>query len=96
MQVWTYNGRVAFVLSVTERGVPVSEHKLEAFQGRLLALMDHEGEGIVRIREVGLPAISAARPCCNESVLPLQQHCISLPQEGPDRPIKPCLQLPTY
>lgn len=52
-QVWTHEGRVAFVLSVTERGRPVSERKLDAFHGRLMGIMDAEGEGIVRTRTVG-------------------------------------------
>lgn len=39
---------MAFVLSVAERGRPVSERKLEAFSGRLLDIMDQDGEGIVR------------------------------------------------
>lgn len=52
VQVWTHGGRVAFVLSVSERGRPVSLHKLEAFRGRLMAIMDSNGAGIVRTRTV--------------------------------------------
>ena len=48
---------MAFVLSVSERGHPVSLHKLEAFRGRLLGIMDSNGEGIVRTRTVQRQAL---------------------------------------
>ena len=50
---------MAFVLSVTERGRPVSEHKLDAFRGRLMSIMDGQGEGIVRTWRVRPSARSA-------------------------------------
>ena len=48
-QVWTYAGRVAFVLSVTDNDQPISEAKLSAFKGRLLNVMNEDGDGIVRV-----------------------------------------------
>ena len=52
-QVWTYHGRVAFVLSVTEKGQPIADSvKLQRLRQILFSLMDHHGEGIVNIKRV--------------------------------------------
>lgn len=48
MQCWTQEGRVAFVLSVTEKNLPVSADKLGGFHKMLMRIMDANGEGIVR------------------------------------------------
>ena len=54
-QVWTYHGRVAFVLSVTEKGQPIADSvKLQRLRQILFSLMDHHGEGIVNIKRVHL------------------------------------------
>ncbi len=54
--MWTYHGRVAFVLSVTEKGQPIADSvKLQRLRQILFSLMDHNGEGIVNIKRV--------RPC---------------------------------
>lgn len=45
---WTQEGRVAFVLSVTEKNLPVSPEKLGGFHKMLMRIMDANGEGIVR------------------------------------------------
>ena len=59
-QVWTYHGRVAFVLSVTEKGQPIADSvKLQRLRQILFSLMDHNGEGIVNIKRV--------RPCCRSA-----------------------------
>lgn len=39
---------MAFVLSVTEKGLPVSDDKLSGFSKMLMRIMDANGEGIVR------------------------------------------------
>lgn len=52
-QVWTYKQRVAFVLSVTENGMPVQDGvKLQRLQELLFTMMDSEGNGIVAIKRV--------------------------------------------
>ena len=48
VQCWTQEGRVAFVLSVTEKNLPVSASKLGGFHKMLMRIMDANGEGIVR------------------------------------------------
>lgn len=48
VQCWTQEGRVAFVLSVTEKNLPVSPEKLGGFHKMLMRIMDANGEGIVR------------------------------------------------
>ena len=54
-QVWTYHGRVAFVLSVTEKGQPIADSvKLQRLRQILFSLMDSHGEGIVNIKRVRL------------------------------------------
>ena len=54
-QVWTYHGRVAFVLSVTEKGQPIADSvKLQRLRQILFSLMDSHGEGIVNIKRVWL------------------------------------------
>ncbi|KAK9860410.1 hypothetical protein WJX84_010817 [Apatococcus fuscideae] len=51
--VWTYKHRVAFVLSVTENGMPVHDGvKLQRLQQLLFGMMDSEGDGIVDIKRV--------------------------------------------
>ena len=55
LQVWTYKQRVAFVLSVTENGMPVNDGvKLQRLQQLLYNMMDSEGDGIVDIKRVRL------------------------------------------
>ena len=49
IQVWTYEGRVAFVLSVTEEDKPVSMAKLKLLQPRLAHIMNDDGDAVVRI-----------------------------------------------
>lgn len=54
LQVWTFNDRVAFVLSVTENGQPVQDGmKLQRLRQQLLQMMDEQGTGIVSIKKVG-------------------------------------------
>lgn len=54
LQVWTFNDRVAFVLSVTENGQPVQDGmKLQRLRQLLLQMMDEQGTGIVSIKKVG-------------------------------------------
>ena len=54
LQVWTFNDRVAFVLSVTENGQPVQDGiKLQRLRQLLLRMMDEQGTGIVSIKKVG-------------------------------------------
>ena len=55
VQVWTYEGRVAFVLSVTERNLPVAPEKLPGFYKMLMHIMDPDDQGIVRTWMVGPP-----------------------------------------
>eukprot|EP00891_Asterochloris_glomerata_P002138 jgi/Astpho2/2138/Aster-03131 len=51
--VWTFNDRVAFVLSVTENGQPVQDGmKLQRLRQLLLQMMDEQGTGIVSIKKV--------------------------------------------
>ena len=54
LQVWTFNDRVAFVLSVTENGQPVQDGmKLQRLRQLLFRMMDEQGTGIVSIKKVG-------------------------------------------
>eukprot|EP00884_Botryococcus_braunii_P007924 jgi/Botrbrau1/17132/Bobra.0157s0030.2 len=51
--VWTYKGRVAFVLSVTESGLPIQDdHRLQRLRQLLLEMVDAAGHGIVNIKQV--------------------------------------------
>ncbi|KAL3142750.1 hypothetical protein ABBQ38_003051 [Trebouxia sp. C0009 RCD-2024] len=51
--VWTFKNRVAFVLSVTDRGEPVRDGiKLQRLQQLLCSMMDQQGNGIVNIKTV--------------------------------------------
>ena len=53
MQVWTFKNRVAFVLSVTDRGEPVRDGiKLARLQQLLCNMMDSQGNGVVNIKAV--------------------------------------------
>lgn len=53
IQVWTFKNRVAFVLSVTDRGEPVRDGiKLQRLQQLLCSMMDQQGNGIVNIKTV--------------------------------------------
>ncbi len=55
-QVWTYKGRVAFVLSVTQNGRPIpDDQRLQRLKQLLFDMMDTEGGGIVTVRQVCLP-----------------------------------------
>lgn len=51
--VWTHRTRVAFVVSVTEKGRAVcDEIKLQRLQQLLTSMMDQHGQGIVKIQKV--------------------------------------------
>lgn len=53
VQVWTFKNRVAFVLSVTDRGEPVRDGiKLQRLQQLLCTMMDSQGNGVVNIKAV--------------------------------------------
>ena len=53
LQVWTFKNRVAFVLSVTDRGEPVRDNiKLQRLQQLLCGMMDQQGNGVVNIKAV--------------------------------------------
>ncbi len=53
VQVWTYRGRVAFVLSVTEKGRPVWDGiKLQRLKQLVTDIMTGDGEVIVDISKV--------------------------------------------
>ncbi len=55
-QVWTYYGRVAFVLSVLEKGKPIADQlKLQRLRQIMLGIMGPEGEGTVNIKKVAAP-----------------------------------------
>lgn len=52
-QVWTYNKRAAFVLSVTEKGRPVVDNiKLQRLHQILFNLVDNHDDGIINIKHV--------------------------------------------
>lgn len=52
-QAWTFYGRVAFVLSVLEKGKPIADHvKLQRLRQIMLGIMGPEGGGIVNIKQV--------------------------------------------
>ena len=54
MQVWTYHGRVAFVVSVLEGGHPIADDtKLGRLRQILLDIMDLQGDSVVNIKRVG-------------------------------------------
>ena len=56
-QVWTYNKRAAFVLSVTEKGRPVMDHiKLQRLHQILFNLVDNHDDGIINIKHVSCQA----------------------------------------
>ncbi|KAK9829031.1 hypothetical protein WJX72_003510 [[Myrmecia] bisecta] len=51
--VWTYKTRVAFVLSVTEKGQPIQDGiKLQRLRQLLFDMMDNQCNGIVNIKRV--------------------------------------------
>lgn len=51
--VWTHNGRVAFVISVTEKGNAVADvRKLQRLTQLLGEMMDTDGDGLVSIHKV--------------------------------------------
>ncbi len=51
--MWTYYGRVAFVLSVLEKGKPIADQvKLQRLRQIMLTIMGPEGGGIVNIKRV--------------------------------------------
>lgn len=53
LQVWTFKNRVAFVLSVTDKGGPVHDGiKLERLKQLLQSMMDNAGNGVVKIKTV--------------------------------------------
>ena len=56
-QVWTYNKRAAFVLSVTEKGRPVLDNiKLQRLHQILFNLVDNHDDGIINIKHVSCRA----------------------------------------
>jgi hypothetical protein len=52
VQVWTYKGRVAFVLSVTENGRPIEDHVRLDRLIEFLTSMVEGGGGIVHVETV--------------------------------------------
>ena len=53
LQVWTFKNRVAFVLSVTDKGQPVRDGiKLQRLKQLLRTMMDKQGNGVVNIKTV--------------------------------------------
>lgn len=53
LQVWTFKERVAFVLSVTDKGVPIRDGiKLQRLKQLLSQMMDARGQGVVNIKTV--------------------------------------------
>lgn len=63
-QVWTFKNRVAFVLSVTDKGQPVRDGiKLQRLKQLLRTMMDKHGNGVVNIKTVHFPAIPASINC---------------------------------
>ena len=53
LQVWTFKNRVAFVLSVTDKGQPVRDGiKLQRLKQLLRTMMDKHGNGVVNIKTV--------------------------------------------
>ena len=51
--MWTYHGRVAFVVSVLESGQPIGDStKLGRLRQILLDIMDVEGDSVVNIKRV--------------------------------------------
>lgn len=51
--VWTFKSRVAFVLSVTDKGVPIRDGiKLQRLKQLLCQMMDSNGRGVVNIKVV--------------------------------------------
>ena len=53
VQVWTFKNRVAFVLSVTDKGEPVRDGiKLHRLKQLLRVMMDNQGNGVVNIKTV--------------------------------------------
>lgn len=64
--MWTYKGRVAFVLSVTENGRPIQDdHRLQRLRQLLLEMVDAEGQGIVNIKQVSLLNCFRIAPGCS-------------------------------
>lgn len=58
LQVWTYRGRVAFVLSVTEKGRPVCDGiKLQRLKQLVTDIMMGDGNVIVDISKVCCPLV---------------------------------------
>jgi hypothetical protein len=58
-QVWTYYGRVAFVVSVQEKGKPIADQlKLQRLRQIMLGIMGPKGGGIVNIKQVALLPVS--------------------------------------
>lgn len=54
-QVWTYKGRVAFVLSVTENGRPIQDaNRLEQLKKILTRMVNTDGHGVVHAKLVSV------------------------------------------
>ena len=69
LQVWTYKGRVAFVLSVLEKNKPIADHvKLQRLSQIMLDIMGGD-LGIVTMDQVCLCFLSG--PCRSFS------HCLA-------------------
>lgn len=61
VQVWTYGGRVAFVLSVTAKGQPIHEDiRLQRLQQLLLLRMSPDGAATVNTHKVVCCCMSCA------------------------------------
>ena len=89
LQVWTYRGRVAFVLSITEKGMPVVDGiKLQRL--RQLVLGEPRGlaccdamcctrlSGCAFCRRQWMTGVGPASPCAGQSAL----HTTPLPSAG--------------
>ena len=63
LQVWTYNKRAAFVVSVTEKGRPVLDNiKLQRLRQILFNLVDNHDDGIINIKHVSSPCWPCNKP----------------------------------
>ena len=70
LQVWTFKNRVAFVLSVTDKGQPVRDGiKLQRLKQLLRTMMDKHGNGVVNIKTVRFSSSSSICSCLKQLFL---------------------------
>ncbi len=70
LQVWTFKNRVAFVLSVTDKGQPVRDGiKLQRLKQLLRTMMDKHGNGVVNIKTVHFLSNSSLISSLNQQLL---------------------------